>query len=148
MNRLNRILLMLTIGLALGVIAVFVLGSPHHTTSVDMANPEAVARAYYVSLYECGEKGAGARYDLTTSTRRTWSRNTYLQIERRSGCEPRQPPSFDVHTIARIEDETIVAVTAPGVDAPLVLIRDESDAWRVNTLRTHQPDRAPRGASA
>jgi hypothetical protein len=147
-SRLHRNLLILAVGFAVGAaIAAVTLMSSGTTASVDMTNPESVARAYYLTLYECGTKGAGERYDLTTSTRRTWSRDTYIKIERRSGCEPGQAPSFDVHTFTRVEDEAVVVITATDVRFPLVLVCDESGAWHVDTLRSYQPARAPRSVT-
>lgn len=146
MSRSYRRRLLLGSGPVLGVVlaSVALVVSNHVSTQLNMGDPEAVARAYYLTLYQCGEQGAGARYDLSTSTQRTWSRDEFLKIERRSGCEPAQTPSIDVRTVTRVEDQAVVLITGRGISVPLVLILDDGGAWRVDTLRTHQPERVLR----
>jgi len=57
---------------------------------VDTSDPAAVVEAFERSMYSCGEKGAGLRYDLTVPDQREGSREAAIRDELESGCRPRR----------------------------------------------------------
>lgn len=110
--------------------------------------PEAVARAYFLTLYQCGEQGAGARYDLSTSPERDWTRSTYLRLEKQGGCQPTRPPAA---VQARREPLDLgpaaasVLIVAPHTIDRIVLVQQPDGSWKVDTTATDEPSRAPAG---
>jgi hypothetical protein len=83
----------------------------------DMSDPRVVARAYTAAAFECGERGAGKRYDLSTSPNRDWSRDTYLDLQRKAGCKPHPAPDLQVALIQQRADFAAVEVVAKPTDA-------------------------------
>lgn len=115
-------------------------GEPGPATAKD------VARAYVTAAFLCGEQGAGATYDLSWSPQRDWTRTTYLRLERRQGCSPQPVPRLHLVQAGEAGDEATVWVypADPRVkpDVPrLVLVLERIDgAWKVNTLRSDDPE--------
>lgn len=117
--------------------------------SNDLSDPRVVARAYTAAAFECGERGAGKRYDLSTSPNRDWSRDTYLDLERKAGCKPRPAPDLQVALIQQRADFAAVEVVAKPTDASqkyrparLLLVRVDG-AWKVDTSRSDESEIRP-----
>ncbi len=137
----------LTTTITAGAVAVAAAGcgSSQH----DQAGPADVARAYVTAAYRCGQAGAGATYDLSTSPARTWSRAAFIAFERRHGCRPQPIPNLEV--IELQQDDGVAVVQVQVTPDPsrmegrgiltLVLQRAAGTAaWKVNTLHSDDPE--------
>ena len=123
---------------ALILLLAVVLASCGGSDKPNVTDPRDVARAYVEAKFDCGDEGAGLRYDLSTSPNREWSRERYITIERRNGCrrEPTpqlrvalvQPPNGDVAVVQVVGNEEARAYE-------LMLVRVDG-AWKVDTSRS------------
>jgi hypothetical protein len=118
-------------------------GVANTSSALDRADPQAVARAYYNTFYDCGERGAGLRYDLSTSPERDWTRATYLRLEREDGCSDTTPPTVDPQLVDPDLDDEITRVVLRGhhILLPLILVRFDSGEWKVDTSNSPTPTR-------
>ena len=116
--------------------------------SIDTSDPEAVAKAWWATVYACGERGVGLGYDLTYSWPFDESRDELLARERQDGCTPEPVPPIDTVVLdeqpervvvdVRIEDEELS--NARGGET-VVLKTDEG--WRVEHPAAEGRDGAP-----
>jgi hypothetical protein len=115
----------------------------------DMSDPRVVARVYMAAAFECGERGAGKRYDLSTSPNRDWSRDTYVDLQRKAGCKPHPAPDLQVALIQQRADFAAVEVVVKPTDANqkygparLLLVRVDG-VWKVDTSRSDESEIRP-----
>jgi hypothetical protein len=132
----------LTIGVAFAAAVTLAGCGADDPAGVDRRDPESVARAYYLTYYDCGEQGAGLRYDLSTSPYRDWSRATYLKLERNAGCRPGHAPAIDARLDARQRDRAVITIRGNHISTTLTLVRLDTGEWKVDTSESATPTRA------
>lgn len=108
---------------------------------LDRSNPEAVSRAYLATYYDCGDQGAGLRWDLEQHSggADTTSKAEELAIEREDGCRPTKVPPVQTARGQSSGDFTAVLVTNPdfcGDDEGQIVLVRTSEGWLVDTGRT------------
>jgi Putative lumazine-binding len=115
----------------------------------DTSDPRVVAKAYTTAAFECGERGAGKQYDLSTSPNRDWSRDTYLDLQRKAGCKPQRAPDLQVALIQQRGDFAAVEVVAEPTNASqnyrparFLLVRVDGK-WKVDTSRSDESEIRP-----
>ena len=117
-------------------------GSGGDGGGLDHDDPEAVAKAYYASFYDCGEHGAGLRWDLQVRGPEDWPRTRDLAAERARGCRPVPVPAIEVALGRTQNDVAIVAVDNPDGCTPgqatLALVR-QSGGWKVDRSQSQYP---------
>jgi len=131
--RTRRILLAVALALPLAVSACG--GDNGPGGGLDRNDPEAVARAYIESYYDCGDRGAGLRWDLQLHDGGEITRADVIASEQREGCRPTRVP--DVETVRGVTDGEVTRIGVINPDAcprrgdlVLVLVRD-SDGYKV-----------------
>jgi hypothetical protein len=129
--RAHRTLLAVALGLPLAVTGCG--GDDNGPGGLDRNDPEAVARAYIATYYDCGDRGAGLRWDLTarSGSENETSREDALASERDDGCRPTRVPEIRTARGATRGDFTEVIVRNPDAcpsadELVLVLVRGDS----------------------
>ncbi len=102
---------------------------------LDRNDPKAVAKAYYETFYDCGERGAGLRWDLQVRVPDDRPRSQDIADERHEGCRPARVPAVQVALGQKQNDLAVVQVDNPDACTPgaatLILLR-RPDGWKVD----------------
>lgn len=128
-----------TLAVALALpLAVLGCGSDDGDGGLDRNDPEAVARAYYETFYDCGDRGAGLQWDLEfhDGGEGEISREDAIASERKDGCRPTRVPRIQTVRGGTRGDVTEVLVTnsdsCEPFEATMVLVKS-GDGWLVHT---------------
>lgn len=87
---------------------------------LDRNDPEAVARAYIATYYDCGDKGAGLRWDLEIHEggEDEPTRAEALAGERQDGCRPTRVPTVQTFLGGSRGDISEVVIVNPDACEP------------------------------
>jgi hypothetical protein len=107
-------------------------GDDNGRGGLDRNDPEAVARAYIATYYDCGDRGAGLRWDLETHDggELEISREGAVESERKKGCRPTRAPKVKTFRGASQGEVTEIFVTNPDAcnseRISLVMVQDDN----------------------
>ncbi|MCA1699626.1 MAG: hypothetical protein LC790_12300 [Actinobacteria bacterium] len=127
--RAHRTLLAVALGLPLAVLGCG--GDDNGPGSLDRNDPEAVARAYIATYYDCGDRGAGLRWDLELHDggELEISREDAVADERQEGCRPSRTPEVKTFRGGSRGELTEIFVTNPDAcnseRISLVMVQDD-----------------------